>query len=48
MPGIDAGHVDVPSFRGLDRRTVSGWFLLAMRRSGLFARRVIRTSTAMV
>ena len=36
MPGTDAGHVDVPSFRGIDRRTVPGWFLLAMRRSGLF------------
>jgi hypothetical protein len=48
MPGIDAGHVDVPSFRGLDRRTVPGWFLLAMRRSGLFYRWVIRTATAVV
>jgi hypothetical protein len=34
MPGIDAGHVDVPSFRGLDRRAVPGWLLLAMQRSG--------------
>ena len=25
-----------------------GWFLLAVRRSGLFTRRVIRTATAMV
>ena len=48
MPGIDVGHVDVPSFGGLDRRTVPGWFLLAMRRSALFTRRVIRTATAMV
>jgi uncharacterized peroxidase-related enzyme len=24
MPGIDAGHVDVPAFRGLDRRAVPG------------------------
>jgi hypothetical protein len=48
MPGIDAGHVDVPSFRGLDRRTVPGWFLLAMRRSGLFTRWAIRTATAVV
>ena len=48
MPGIDVGHVGVPSFRGLDRRTVPGWFLLAMRRSVLFTRRVICTATAMV
>ena len=48
MPGIDVGHVGVPSFRGLDRLTVPGWFLLAMRRSVLFTRRVIRTATAMV
>ena len=27
---------------------VPGWFLLAVRRSGLFTRRVIRTATAMV
>jgi hypothetical protein len=38
----------VLSFRGLDRRTVPGWFLLAMRRSGLFAGRVIRAATAIV
>ncbi len=48
MPGIDSGHVDVPSFRGLDRRTVPGWFLLAMQRSGLFRRWAIRTATAVV
>jgi hypothetical protein len=46
MPGIDAGHVDVPSFRGLDRRAVPGWLLLAMQRSGLFARWAVRTATA--
>jgi hypothetical protein len=48
MPGIDAGHVDVPSFRGLDRRAVPGWLLLAMQRSGLFARWAVRTATAVV
>jgi hypothetical protein len=48
MPGIDAGHVDVPSFRGLDRRTIPGWFLLAMQRSRLFTRWAIRTATAVV
>jgi hypothetical protein len=48
MPGIDAGHVDVPSFRGLDRRTAPGWLLLAMDRSGLFNRWATRTATAVV
>jgi hypothetical protein len=48
MRGIDVGQVGVSSFRGLDGRTVPGWFLLAMRRSGLFAGRVIRIATAMV
>ena len=48
MPPIDVGHVGVLSFRGLDRRTVPGWCLLAMRRSVLFTRRVIRTATVMV
>jgi hypothetical protein len=48
MPGTDAGHVDVPSFRGLDRRAVPGWLLLAMQRSGLFTRWAVRTATAVV
>jgi hypothetical protein len=48
MPGTDAGHVDVPSFRGLDRRAVPGWLLLAMQRSALFTRWVVRTATAVV
>jgi hypothetical protein len=48
MPGIDAGHIDVPAFRGLDRRTAPGWLLLAMARSGLFARWAVRTATAVV
>jgi hypothetical protein len=48
MPGTDAGHVDVPSFRGLDRRALPGWLLLAMQRSGLFARWAVRTATAVV
>jgi hypothetical protein len=48
MPRTDAGHVDVPSFRGLDRRHLPGWFLLAMSRSGLFERWAVRTATAVV
>lgn len=48
MPRTDRGHVDVPSFRGLDRHNLPGWFLLAMQRSGLFGRWLIRTATAVV
>jgi len=48
MPRTDTGHVDVPSFRGLDRRNLPGWFLLAMQRSGLFERWLVRTATAVV
>ena len=48
MPRTDAGHVDVPSFRDLDRRHLPGWFLLAMQRSGLFTRWAVRTATAVI
>ena len=48
MPGLDAGHVDVPSFRGMDRLSAPGWFLLAMSRSGLFEPWRERTATAVV
>ncbi|HEY2281612.1 MAG TPA: hypothetical protein VGI00_24905 [Streptosporangiaceae bacterium] len=48
MPRTDTGHVDVPSFRDLDRRSLPGWFLLAMERSGLFDRWAVRTATAVV
>lgn len=48
MPRTDAGHVDVPFFRDLDRRHLPGWFLLAMARSGLFTRWSVRTATAVV
>jgi hypothetical protein len=47
-PAVDAGHVDVPAFRGLDRRTAPGWFLLAMSRSERFERWRVRTATAVV
>jgi len=48
MPQVDAGHVDVPSFRGLTRPATPGWLLLAMHRSGLFERWAVRTATAVV
>jgi len=41
-------HVDVPSFRGLDRRAFPGWLLLAMQLSGLYTRWTVRTATAVV
>jgi hypothetical protein len=47
-PGVDAGHVDVPAFRGIDHRSAPGWFLLAMQRCGLFERWAVRTATAVV
>ncbi len=48
MPQVDAGHVDVPAFRGLDRPRAPGWLLLAMHRSGLFEQWAVRTATAVV
>ena len=45
-PAIDAGHTDVPAFRGLDRRNAPGWLLLAMARSGLFDGWWLNTATA--
>jgi hypothetical protein len=48
MPQVDAGHVDVPAFRGLDRHNAPGWLLLAMNRSGSFDRWRVRTATAVV
>ena len=45
-PAIDAGHIDVPAFRGLDRRDAPGWLLLAMARSGHFDSWHLQTATA--
>jgi hypothetical protein len=36
IPSFDAGHVDIPAFRGVDRTTVPVWLLALMLRSGLF------------
>ncbi len=46
MPSSGPPHVDVPAFRGLDRREVPVWLLHVMRRSGLFARHQIDVATA--
>lgn len=36
IPAFDAGHVDVPAFRGVDRTAHPVWLLAVMMRSGLF------------
>ena len=46
MPSSGAPHVDVPAFRGLDRREMPVWLLHVMHRSGLFARWKIDIATA--
>lgn len=45
-PVADAGHVDVPAFRGLDRRNAPGWLLLALARAGVAVRWRLRVATA--
>ena len=39
-------HIDVPAFRGLDRRELPVWLLHVMHRSGLFSRYKIDIATA--
>lgn len=46
MPCGDAGHTDVPAFRGVDRTTYPVWLLVTMGRSGLFERWRVRIATA--
>ncbi len=36
IPAFDAGHVDIPAFRGIDRTAHPVWLLALMLRSGLF------------
>ena len=45
-PSSDAGHLDVPAFRGLDLRTAPGWLLLGLARTGLAGRWRLRVATA--
>ena len=45
-PSSDAGHLDVPAFRGLDLRTAPGWLLLGLARAGLAGRWRLRVATA--
>jgi hypothetical protein len=46
MPCGDAGHTDVPAFRGIDRTSYPIWLLVTMGRSGLFERWRVRIATA--
>ena len=46
MPCGDAGHTDVPAFRGIDRTAYPVWLLVTMGRSGLFERWRVRIATA--
>jgi hypothetical protein len=46
MPCGDAGHTDVPAFRGIDRTRYPIWLLVTMGRSGLFERWRVRIATA--
>ncbi len=43
--GVDAGHYDIPAFRGMDRHGHPSWLLCVMLRSGLFDRWHVRTCT---
>jgi hypothetical protein len=46
MRSNDAGHTDVPAFRGVDRTRYPIWLLVTMGRSGLFERWRVRIATA--
>ncbi len=46
MPRVDPGHIDVPSFRGFDRRERPIWLLMIMQKSGLFERWYVPVATA--
>lgn len=43
--GVDAGHYDIPAFRGMHRHGHPSWLLCVMLRSGLFDRWHVRTCT---
>lgn len=46
MPQVDPGHLDVPAFRGVDRKTAPVWLLAIMLKSGLFDRWYTPLATA--
>lgn len=46
IPQLDPGHVDVPTFRGVDRTNTPVWLLAIMMKSGLFERWYVPTATA--
>ena len=46
MPCGDAGHTDIPAFRGIDRTRFPVWLLVTMGRSGLFEQWRVTIATA--
>lgn len=46
MPQVDPGHVDIPTFLGVDRSTTPVWLLAIMLKSGLFDAWYVPTATA--
>lgn len=46
MPQVDPAHVDVPTFRGVDRGNTPVWLLAIMLKSGLFERWYVPLATA--
>ena len=46
LPKVDAGHVDVPCFRGATRARLPIWLLQVMHKSELFTRWYVPTATA--
>ncbi len=46
LPFAGEGHIDVPAFRGIDRRSFPVWLLQQMTRSGLFVDWQIDIATA--
>ena len=46
LPFAGEGHIDVPAFRGIDRKEYPIWLLQQMTRSGLFAHWQIDIATA--
>lgn len=46
MPQLDPGHVDIPTFRGVDRTNTPVWLLAIMLKSGLFEPWYVPIATA--
>jgi len=46
MPQLDPGHLDIPTFRGIDRTNSPVWLLAIMLKSGLFDEWYVPIATA--